>query len=177
MKRLYILRHAKASSEDGLRDFDRPLAAQGLTEADALGKLMVQKSYNPSLVLCSGALRTRQTYESLRIASQNVEYSDTFYEASAGQILEAIQDSDNKHDSIMVVGHNPAVHELALRLSSEDSALSLLQRLLQSCKPGTMIVLDCPCTQWNDIQLAQNSLVDLQESLDYNAESRPTRWM
>lgn len=178
MKRLYILRHAKAAAQtQGDTDFNRPLATEGAQDADALGKIMVKKSYNPSLVLCSGALRTKQTYENMRLASQNVEYRDPLYEASAGGLLAAIHDIEDRHDSALLVGHNPAVHDLGLRLTSEDSGFSLVQRLIGSFKPGTLAVLDCPCHVWNDLQLGENMLVDLLEPLDYNAPDRPTRWM
>jgi phosphohistidine phosphatase len=178
MKRLYILRHAKAATPDNVQDFDRPLAPQGLEDAAALGKLMMKQSYTPDAVLCSTAKRTRETLEALGLpASTKVEYPEKIYDASAGDLLEMIQNTDDSAESILLIGHNPAIHELALRLSSEDSGLSLLQRLLQGYSPATLSILDVPCKCWNDIQLGENFLINLLAPIDYNSPDRPTRWM
>ncbi|MAE52400.1 MAG: phosphoglycerate mutase [Micavibrio sp.] len=178
MKKLYILRHAKAATPEHVRDFDRPLAKQGLDDAARLGAVITERGYIPDLVLCSPARRTRETLDTLNLPDQtSIQFIEKIYDATAGDILNMIQDTDDKMDAIMLVGHNPAIHELALRLSSEDSGLSYLQRLLQGYSPATLSVIDIPCTCWNDIQLGQNYLVDLQTPLDYNAPDRPTRWM
>ena len=178
MKRLYLLRHAKAQHAQGEKDFDRPLAQEGILDADALGKTMVKKSYNPAMIYCSPALRTKQTLDNLRLQPlQAPKFEESIYDASAGGLLDLIHDSDDGLDSIMIIGHNPALHELALRLTSDESAASLLQRLLQGYRPATLSVLDCPNQCWNDLQLGENSLTDLLDPMDYNAPDRPTRWM
>ncbi len=178
MKRLYILRHAKAASPENTQDFDRPLATQGQEDAAALGKLIAKQSYMPGTVLCSTAKRTRETLEALALpASTKIEYLEKIYDAAASDLLEMIQSTDDSAQSILLVGHNPAIHELALRLASEDSGLSLLQRLLQGYSPATLSVLDVPCKCWNDIQLGENFLINLLAPLDYNSPDRPTRWM
>lgn len=179
MKRVYLLRHAKAAgAEPAKRDFDRPLAETGAQDAAALGRMMVQKTYHPALALCSGAARTRETLALLALPETSTQLiDDALYEASAGDLLASIQGCDDKAKSVMIVGHNPAIHELALRLTSEDSGLSLAQRLKAGYAPGTLAVLDVPCACWNDIQLGENFLIDLLAPIDYNAPDRPTRWM
>jgi phosphohistidine phosphatase len=178
MKRLYILRHAKAAAPDNVQDFERPLAPQGLEDAAALGKVMVKQSYLPDTVFCSTAIRTRETLDALGLpATANITHIEKIYDATAGDLLKMIQNTDDSAQSILLVGHNPAIHELALRLSSEESGLSLLQRLLQGYSPATLSVLDVPCKCWNDIQLGENFLINLLTPLDYNAPNRPTRWM
>lgn len=178
MKRLYILRHAKAAAPENVQDFDRPLAPQGVEDAAALGQLMVKQSYLPAAALCSTAKRTRETLDALELpGSTETAHHERMYDASAGDLLEMVQSADDSAQSILLVGHNPAIHELALRLASEDSGLSLLQRLLQGYSPATLSVLDVPCKCWNDIQLGQNFLINLLAPMDYNAPDRPTRWM
>lgn len=178
MKKLYILRHAKAASPENGQDFDRPLSPQGIEDAAALGQLMTKQSYIPDIALCSTAKRTRETLDALGLpATTKASHSEKIYDASTGDLLEMIQSADDTAQSILLVGHNPAIHELALRLSSEDSGLSLLQRLLQGYSPGTLSVLDVPCKCWNDIQMGQNFLINLLAPIDYNSPNRPTRWM
>lgn len=177
MKRLYILRHANAASPAATADIDRPLENSGLADADALGAVIRQKSYEPAQIFCSPALRTRQTMENLKLDEKSSKIIEPLYDASAAQMLEIIQDCDDRYKSLLVIGHNPAIHELVMRLSSEDSPLTLLKRLMNGYRPATLSALDCPCQCWNDLQLGENMLVDYLEPLDYNAPSRPTRWM
>lgn len=178
MKRLYILRHAKAATPDALIDIERPLDIEGVQDAGALGILMRKKEYFPAQIYCSPALRTRQTLENIGLGTDtNTRIIEPLYDATAGQILECIQDCEDRYNALLVVGHNPAIHELVMRLTSEDSPLTFMKQLMYSYKPGTLSVLDCPCKCWNDLQLAENFLIDFLEPQDYNAPSRPTRWM
>lgn len=178
MKRLYILRHAQAlNTPVGGTDFDRALSPQGLEDSKALGMAMQKKSYAPKLALYSAAKRTTETFENLNIRGIDSIASEDIYDANADRLMDMIHDCDGEHQSLILVGHNPAVQELAMRLASEDSSLSNLQRLMQGYKPGSLSVFDCPCLHWNDIQMAENILTDFLEPLDYNAPDRPTRWM
>jgi phosphohistidine phosphatase len=179
MKRLYILRHANAASPAGTSDIDRPLDSSGVDDAKALGNILRSNDLIPSQIYCSPALRTRQTLESLSLneITSPVLLIEPLYDATAGQMLEIIQDCPDSVQSLLVIGHNPTVHELVSRLTSEDSPLSLIKRLMLGYKPATLSVLDCPCQCWNDLQLGENSLINFLEPLDYNAPSRPTRWM
>lgn len=179
MKRLYILRHANAASPAATADIDRPLENSGLADANALGQVMRNKSYLPAQIFCSPALRTRQTMEGLALDSSHSpsRIIEPLYDATAAQMLELIHDCEDSIKSLLVIGHNPAIHELVMRLSAEDSPLTLLKRLMHGYRPATLSVLDCPCQCWNDLQLGENMLADFLEPLDYNAPSRPTRWM
>lgn len=179
MKRLYILRHANAASPPGTVDQERPLSSSGLADASELGSVMRSKSLTPAQIFCSPALRTRQTMDALALDPHQSQSRiiEPLYEATASQMLEIIQDCEDSAKSLLVIGHNPAVHELVMRLTSEDSPLTLIKRLMNGYHPATLSVLDCPCQCWNDLQLGENILSDLLESLDYNAPSRPTRWM
>lgn len=177
MKRLYLLRHAKTLPLEGFsQDFDRKLAPQGQSDAHALGALMTRKSYIPDLAYHSAAIRTSQTYAGLTLDGVRKTVAlDSLYDAGAGDIFSQIQDSDDKFESILVVGHNPAIHEITLRLCEESDGL--FDRLIQGYQPGTLSVLDCPVQVWNDLQLGENMLIDLQEPTDYNGEASPRSFM
>ena len=177
MKTLYLLRHAMAMPSDGKSDSARKLAPQGKDDALALGHVMKTKSYAPDCVLCSPSIRTRETLESITesLGDLNAEFPDKIYDGTRGDLLAFIQSTDDKHDSLLVVGHNPGIHELAAILALEDSA-TLMNRLAGGYKPGSLCRLECPIDSWAAIQPAENMLKDFLEPLDYNAPATPARW-
>lgn len=179
MKRLYLLRHAKAQNVSGIEDNARPLSSEGEEDAFQLGAFMRKKDYTPDLILCSSALRTQQTYDHLSKGfkiSLNKSDQPGLYNAGAEDILDCIHESDDQQRAILILGHNPGIHELALRLCDIENT-PLLDRLMGGYAAASLTVFDCPVQVWNDLQLGENKLVDLQSPLDYNAPDRPTRWM
>jgi phosphohistidine phosphatase len=124
MASLYLLRHAKsAAAAPGMRDFDRPLDAQGVRDARLIGKALAQMGVIPQSILCSSALRTRQTLQEIAPFlpfAGATHYSDGLYSADAqGYLKEIMAHADS--GSMMVVGHNPSTEELAsLLVSSQD---------------------------------------------------------
>lgn len=180
MKTLLILRHAQAlSTEVGGSDKTRKLSPQGKEDARALGKVMRQRGFAPDLVLCSPATRTKQTLECVveNLGEVETRYPESFYNAPPEAYLAGIHDIFDDHvKTLMVVGHNPGIHSLAARLAADDSS-GLMDRLITSYAPATMTVLECNATGWADVRLHQNRLVDVLETVDYNAPERPTRWM
>jgi len=177
-KTLYILRHAKAQSSAGLSDKDRPLAPKGVEDALILGRTMAAKDYVPEKVLCSAAKRTRQTCEQVlgSFPGLEAEYSDALYSASRGEWLAVIQDMDDKYNSLLLVGHNPAIHGIAALLAQEERPAHM-DRLSVGYATASLSVLRCPIKSWSDIQPAANPLIDFMDPTDYNAPARPTRWM
>jgi phosphohistidine phosphatase len=121
MKNLFLLRHAKAvSSSAGLRDFDRSLSDQGREQAERLGKYLQQQNIGPDLVLCSTALRARETTELVLTAAgstSEVRYDLRIYEASVQQLLEVISEIEEGKNEVFLVGHNPGLEELLKRLT------------------------------------------------------------
>ncbi|GJL86017.1 MAG: hypothetical protein DHS20C02_17920 [Micavibrio sp.] len=177
MKHLYIIRHAQTLPAEGGDDKSRKLTPNGLTDAQALGKLMAHKNYKPDAVLCSPATRTRETLAGILESLGNIqtEFPDDIYNGGAGDLLHHLQQQDDTHKNILLVGHVPGVYELAALLAGTGRA-SLLAKLSEGYKPGTLSVLSCPNENWADIQPAQGELIDFQESIDYNAPATPARW-
>lgn len=178
MKRLYLLRHAQAlpSSPDG--DKGRKLSPRGVEDAQALANMMAKFGYSPDVILCSSAVRTRETCQALLSALGDIPVSlkDTLYNAPTDTLLGAAQDLDDAHAAALLLAHNPGIHDLAARLSSEDSNISHLGRLMEGYAPAALSVLDCPVESWADLAVYHNMLVDLQDPLDYNAPATPARW-
>lgn len=134
MSRIFLLRHAKASwPEPGMRDFDRPLAPRGIEDARKIGTVMRAAEYRPERVICSTALRTRQTWHQiapqLDIPEQNVVFEDQLYDSDNSSYIEAIQSSRDA-ESVLIVGHNPMIEDVASALAAggSDSAMRRLSK-------------------------------------------------
>lgn len=128
---LVVLRHARAEAATGVDDQLRPLALDGRKQATALGRQMHAAGLAPELVLCSSALRTRQTWEltALGLAGlrPDVEFRDELYVATPTDMLAAIQAVDESVATILLVGHEPSVSALSAYLAgpeSDDAALA-----------------------------------------------------
>lgn len=120
---LAVLRHAKAVHEPGLGDEERGLTKRGLRDASAAGARLREAGLIPDLVLCSTALRTRQTWEQVRTtlgpAGQRAEvsYEPGMYLADSGELLDIITQIPGKPGTVLLVGHNPAFHQLVADLT------------------------------------------------------------
>ena len=125
MRQLLLLRHAKSSWDDpGLSDHARPLNARGRRSASAIADVMRDLRLSPDLVLVSSARRTLQTLEALMPFDDNalVEPTDALYLASAPQLLEAVRRTPETVRSLLLIGHNPGLHELAQTLAADAPA-------------------------------------------------------
>ena len=131
MLTLTLLRHAKSSWEEPLDDFDRPLAPRGEKAAPEIGAAMAAKGLRPDLILCSGALRARETLglmlAGLGEPAPEVIYDDALYMAAPGALLKRLHGiaSAFQRDTprrVMLVGHNPGLEEFALLLVGSGGA-------------------------------------------------------
>ena len=131
MKRLYLLRHAKSSWDDPtLADHDRPLAPRGRRAAKVMAEHLGRKGIAPELVLCSPSRRTRQTLKRLVPAlgkSADVQINPALYAASAPVLLEVLQEVPDEVESVMLIGHNPGIQDLALNLAGAGSEIPRLR--------------------------------------------------
>ncbi len=126
MKRqLILIRHTKSSWSDlGLRDFDRPLKKDRTDDAKEMAKYLKKISLEPDLIICSPALRTKQTIEyfcgSLKYNYNKVEFDARLYESNAYDYLEVIRETDSRVNSLVIVGHNPSLSDLANLLLNKN---------------------------------------------------------
>jgi phosphohistidine phosphatase len=134
MVTLSLFRHAKSSwAESGLRDFERPLAPRGKEAAPKMGAFMESQGLVPDLVLCSPAARAMETLEHAlpELAERpEIRYQEGLYHAGPHQMLQLLNDVDTRIGHVMLIGHNPGMHGLALRLagSGEEDALQALRQ-------------------------------------------------
>jgi phosphohistidine phosphatase len=121
MHQLLLLRHAKSVREEpGLPDRDRPLAPRGQRDAAGMAAAMRSLGLVPDLVLVSPSLRTRQTLAALEPWDDTplVETRDQLYLADEADLREALAEVAETVRSVLLIGHNPGLHELARRLTA-----------------------------------------------------------
>jgi phosphohistidine phosphatase len=143
MRRIYLLRHAKSTwDEAGLADEDRPLAPRGRRATKLLADHLRREGIEPELVLCSSARRTRETLEGIAPAighGASVLIEPELYGASEDKLVERIRGTPDAVRSLMVIGHNPGIQAVAMRLagSGED-----LERVARKYPTGALATLD-----------------------------------
>lgn len=119
--RLTLFRHAKSAwAEAGLEDFDRPLNKRGQVAAGAMAHAMMAAGISPSLILCSAAQRARETLAcALPILRGDcrVEIEHGLYLVSADALLDRLHAVRSTDADILLIGHNPGLHDLALLLA------------------------------------------------------------
>lgn len=155
MLRLALLRHAKSSWDDPRRlDFDRPLNARGKSAAPVMGAVIASLKLAPDAILCSPAARTRETLDlvmpSLNAPVTRVLYPQALYHATPDDLLAAVRDVPAETRCILLVGHNPGLHELAHRLAT-DGAPTDLNRLTDRYPTAALAVLTFPAATFRDL--------------------------
>ncbi len=117
MRRLILLRHGKADSVSGSGgDSERGLTDRGRRDAALMGRVLAEAGISPDLVLVSSARRARETWKEVAPAfpAAAVEYSRSLYLASRDHLAEAMDATGAGADCLMIIGHNPGLHELAI---------------------------------------------------------------
>jgi phosphohistidine phosphatase len=127
LKTLYILRHAKAAPEASGGDLERPLMKRGRKAAAAIGAYLAMLKPAPGLVLCSTALRTRETLDQvapLLRGAPEILLEEGLYLASARRLLDRLQQLPESARSVLLIGHNPGLHQLATTLAADANGLA-----------------------------------------------------
>lgn len=158
-KTLYLLRHAKAANAAaGQDDHDRPLSAEGIAQAQAMGRYLQRHNISPQHVLCSDAVRTRQTWD--LIAPQiPATYSHPLYLATAPALLRLLAETPEDAARLMLIGHNPGLHQLALALAQAGEE-ELRHRLALEFPTCALAIFHID-TRWSHIPQTGGTLADL----------------
>jgi phosphohistidine phosphatase len=145
MKTLLLLRHAKSSWDDpALADYDRTLKKRGKRDATRVGRLLRREGLLPELIVCSSAVRARETAARVVDSSGyegDVQFRDDLYDADVARYLDVLRATVEPADPLLLVGHNPTLEELveALTGSAEPLPTAALVHL----------TLNVPC--WRDL--------------------------
>jgi len=170
MRRLMLLRHAKTEHDaPSGHDQDRRLDERGRLDAAALGTWIARHPPLPDAVLVSTAVRAQQTWEIARDAMTDavrerppqpkVERLDELYGAEPAQLLQIIPMAEATNPQrLMVIGHNPGMHELALALSGSGDAAA--KKALEHNLPTSgLAILDFAIEDWNEVAFRRGALV------------------
>jgi len=146
MKKLYLLRHAKSSWDNpALRDYDRPLNTRGRKQARAMGRFFQENAFAIDGILCSGALRTRQTLD-LILESYDyrgeIAYRDEIYASSVSTLKNLIRQANV--DSLLLIGHNPELESLASDLTDRDLIMPTCQLAVIDMEEGSLELFTRP---------------------------------
>lgn len=151
-RRLVVVRHAKAAWPDGVPDLQRPLAERGRHDAPAIGRWLAEHIGDPDLVLCSVAVRARQTWELAAAelpAAPPVRYEEQVYDASASTLVDVVAALPDSAATVVLIGHNPALTDFVARLSGQP----------QELKTSAVAVLSWP-GRWVDLEAQRTNLVE-----------------
>jgi len=171
MKRLFLLRHAKAvPAETGIEDFDRTLMLSGMQDAGAMARYLGRNEYAVGLILCSSSARTTQTAELvMQQLDCEIEYREGLYLAEPAKIVAAVRGAPTAVSSLMVVGHNPGLEAVAAMLAREPvrrkerARHEALEEKFPTC---ALAILDFDVGRWRDVTPGSGKLVDFVRPKD-----------
>ena len=151
MRRLMLLRHAKTErAEPGERDRDRKLMKRGRADAPVIGNFIAQHGLTPDLVLVSPATRAQETWTLIAAAfakAPKAVTDDRIYNASAENLIHVIGETDKAH-TLLVVGHNPSLHDTALLLIASGD-VAAREQLSDNLPTSGLVIIDLPLDDWS----------------------------
>lgn len=162
MRTVSLLRHAKSSWDDpDLEDHERPLAKRGVKAASRIGAWMARERLRPQLVLCSDALRTRATLTlvlaEMGKAAPQIVYDAVLYLAEPAHLLARMHKVDGRFEHVLLIGHNPGLHALALALAASGKRKKLAA-LAARFPTASLAVIDCEAASWSSLGYASGRL-------------------
>lgn len=143
MKTLFLLRHASSENVTS-SDLNRDLNERGRNQAHAVGAFIREKDLKFDLVLCSPAVRARNTTGLALAAAErpdDVHYDERIYEASVARLLEVVSEIEPEANDALLVGHNPGMEDL----------LKLLTGQVQPMSTATLARIDFSATKWSEV--------------------------
>ncbi|WP_439817148.1 SixA phosphatase family protein [Zavarzinia sp. CC-PAN008] len=165
MRQILILRHAKSSwATDGLDDHDRPLNARGETAAVLMAREIARLGLVPDQVLCSTALRTRQTLAAIRSVLDPriaVSVEPELYLATAATLVARLKALPDSVRAPLLIGHNPGLHELAFSLSGTGDA-ELRHQLAGKFPTAALAVVELADAPWRTLAVQSGTLAQFR---------------
>jgi phosphohistidine phosphatase len=156
---LILMRHAKSAYPPGVADHERPLAPRGIREAGLAGDWLRANAPGIDAVLCSTATRTRQTLAKARVDAP-VQYRERLYGATPGMMIDEINGVAGSVDTLLVVGHEPTMSEVAMGLAGADGTdAAALQRISVKFPTSAIAVLTI-AGDWTSVELGRAALVE-----------------
>ena len=160
MNMLHLLRHAKSSAKENVEDHERPLSRRGRKTARRVGKSLSGELGAVDLVLCSSARRTRETLDFVLdefSPRPRTSIEDELYLATRENLIQRLRLLDDRDVNVMVVGHNPGLHELAIALADKNSPRF---RALAAKFPTTACASFHAPDRWEALGTFRHELID-----------------
>jgi len=154
---LILLRHAKSDYPPGVADHDRPLAPRGIREGGLAGDWLREQLPDIDAVLCSTATRTRSTLELTGIDAP-VRYAERLYDATPGAVLDEINTVTDDVATLLLVGHEPAISQVALGLAGVRGTDSAVVQRISEKYPTSGIAVLHVTGGWTDVELESAAL-------------------
>jgi phosphohistidine phosphatase len=157
MKTLYVVRHAKSSWIDPLvSDFERGLNDRGKKDAPRMGKRLKEKNIYPDLILSSPAKRALSTAkriaEVIKYPKDKIKTDPKLYHADEDTLLSITQKIKNKHDVVLLFGHNPGLTDFV-------NALSALELNIENIPTCGIVAISLPVNSWEDVKWKSGKLL------------------
>lgn len=156
MKEILILRHGKSDWDVSvLNDYDRPLNKKGRKASKLMGKKILEFNLMPDIILSSSAVRAEKT---TKIITKNClfvdepQYFEGFYSEDEDFIISTIKQLDNDADRVMIIGHNPILSNLILKLTSYEMDMKI------KFPTSGLAQITCNIDKWSDLKEGVNEL-------------------
>lgn len=165
MKRLALLRHAKSNRDEPSRDdFDRPLNERGREAARRMGRELKHRRMCFDLCLASPAGRVRETLDGLTEGFGDlpfpVRFEPRIYMATSADLLDIVRMIENDVQSLLLVGHNPGLHRLAVELTREEDG-GLRRRVEDKFPTAAFAMINLPVDRWTAVEPGAGELTEL----------------
>jgi phosphohistidine phosphatase len=175
VKVLGLLRHAKSDWDDAAtRDFDRGLNDRGRRGAAAIGRHLAQQGATWDLVIASPAARVKRTLEASGLPL-TPQFEERAYLADVATLMDLLRHAEGDPASVLVVGHNPGLHELLFHLVDPDQDDHLVAEATEKFPTAAFAVIELPIAAWTDLQAGNGKLVELTRPRDLDPELGPER--
>lgn len=161
MKTLLLMRHAEALPQaEGQEDHDRALSPAGIATATRMGQWLAAERLIPDTILCSTAQRTRQTLAAVSdaIGERDTHFDKHLYCAPAGELFAQVNGIDERHNSALIIAHNPGIpHCASLLMSSDDRADAL--SFLRDFPPAGILCFSLRVEHWSEAEPGRGVLL------------------
>jgi phosphohistidine phosphatase len=162
LKTLHLLRHAKAAVDPDSTDHARPLVKRGIKAAEALAAHLTETGFTVDRVFCSTAQRARQTYELVApsLGRTPIAYRDRLYLIDPDDMLDLINGLPDTADRILLIGHNPTFHGIALALTRQAARghADELAALQEKYPTTALCSIQFDVDNWRSVKLGTGTL-------------------
>jgi phosphohistidine phosphatase len=175
LKTLGLLRHAKAELDDpGARDFDRGLSEPGKSGAALVGRAIADHGLRWDSIVASPAERVRRTLEASGLPGEP-RFDERVYLADAATLLEVLRAVPGDPASVLVVGHNPGLHELLFRLVDPDDESPLVAQAYDKFPTAAFALLELAIDDWASLSAGCGKLIRFIRPRDLDPTLGPAR--